>query len=358
VEIKKTALYDVHKKMGAKIVEFAGYYMPVQYTSMKEEHIRVRKNVGVFDVSHMGEFIVKGERAFDFVQKVTVNDVSKLEYGKAQYTAMCYNDGGIVDDLLVYQMKDGYMMVVNAANIDKDFKWVQSNNTEGVDLKNISDEVTQLAVQGPDSQKTLQKITDIDLESIKFFRFVEGKLAGVEMIISKTGYTGELGFELYFEPGPSEKVWNEIFEAGKEFGIGPTGLGARDTLRLEKGLCLYGNDITKDTNPIEARLGWITKVDKGEFIGRNAIMKVKEEGIKRKLMGFVSEEKAFPRQGYKIFKDDKGIGEVTSGTLSPILDKAIGMGYIKKEFSEEGTRIKIQIRKKFIDAKVVKPPFV
>lgn len=358
MEIKKTALYETHKKMGGKIIEFAGFYMPVQYTSMTEEHKIVRTGVGVFDVSHMGEFTIKGEKAFDFVQKVTVNDVSKLFYGRVQYSAFCYNDGGIVDDLLVYQKKDGYLLVVNAANVEKDFKWVQSNNTEGVDLQNISDNVTQLAIQGPKSIETLKKLTDINLEEIKFYHFTEGVLAGEEMIISRTGYTGEIGFELYFRPEISEEIWDKIFEAGKEFNIQPIGLAARDTLRLEKGYCLYGNDITKDTNPIEAGLGWITKVDKGEFIGRDSIMKVKEQGVKRRLRGFISEERAIPRHGHKLFKDGAEIGEVTSGTLSPMLNKAVGMAYIKKEFAEEGTKVRIQIRKNFIDAEVVKPPFV
>ncbi|MFC1724197.1 glycine cleavage system aminomethyltransferase GcvT [candidate division KSB1 bacterium] len=358
MDIKKTALYGIHEKNGGKMIEFAGYYMPVQYTNMTDEHKCVRTKAGVFDVSHMGEFTVKGDKALDFVQKVTINDVSKLFYGRVQYSAFCYNDGGIVDDLLVYRMKDHYLLVVNAANMEKDFKWLQSNNTEGIELENISDEITQLAVQGPRSIEILQKLTDINLEEVKYYHFLEGVLAGEDMIISRTGYTGEPGFELYFKTDISEKIWDEVFKAGEEFGIQPIGLGARDTLRLEKGFCLYGNDISKDTNPIEAGLGWITKVDKGDFIGKSAIMKVKEEGVTRRLKGFISEERAIPRHGYRIFRDGEDIGEVTSGTLSPMLSKAVGMGYIKKEFAGEGTKIQIQIRNKFIDAEIVKPPFV
>jgi len=357
-EPKKTALYDVHKNLGAKIVDFAGYYMPVFYTSIIEEHLKVRSSVGVFDVSHMGEIDFLGDKALDYIQKLTINDASKLDVYQIQYSAMCYPDGGIVDDLLVYRFPDKYMMVVNAANLDKDYKWIVDNKIEGAETKNISDDITLLAVQGPKSLDTLQKLTDINLSDMKYYWFTEGKLAGVDMMISRTGYTGELGFELGLPREHSETVWNKVFEAGKEFDIAPIGLGARDTLRLEKKMALYGNDIDQTTNPIEAGLGWITKPDKGDFIGKEAILKVKEEGIKRKLVAFVIEGKAFPRHGYKIYKNDTVIGHVTSGTVSPSLQKGIGLGYVPKEHSKVGEKILIGIRKDKVQAEIIKPPFI
>jgi len=357
-EPKKTALYDVHKNLGAKIVDFAGYYMPVFYTSIIEEHLKVRSSVGVFDVSHMGEIDFLGDKALDYIQKLTINDASKLDVYQIQYSAMCYPDGGIVDDLLVYRFPDKYMMIVNAANLDKDYKWIVDNKIEGAETKNISDDITLLAVQGPKSLDTLQKLTDINLSDMKYYWFTEGKLAGVDMMISRTGYTGELGFELGLPREHSETVWNKVFEAGKEFDIAPIGLGARDTLRLEKKMALYGNDIDQTTNPIEAGLGWITKPDKGDFIGKEAILKVKEEGIKRKLVAFVIEGKAFPRHGYKIYKNDTVIGHVTSGTVSPSLQKGIGLGYVPKEHSRVGEKILIGIRKDKVQAEIIKPPFI
>jgi len=357
-DIKKTALYDVHTKMGAKIVEFAGFYMPVVYSSIIDEHLCVRSTVGVFDVSHMGEFRITGEKALDLIQKVTLNDASKLEVGQVQYSAMCYPDGGLVDDLLVYRFSNYYMIVVNASNTDKDFAWIEEHMIDDVDFKNISDDVTLIAVQGPRSMELLQKLTSFDLSSLNYYRVTSGVLADAPMIISKTGYTGELGFELYMALEYSEHVWNSIFEKGESFGVKPIGLGARDTLRLEKKMCLYGNDITKDTNPIEAGLGWITKLDKGDFIGSGAIAKIKEHGPDRKLVGFEVALKGIPRHGYEIAKEGSVIGEVTSGTFSPSLSKGIGLGYVATEHAKIGTELSIIIRGKEVPALIIKPPFV
>lgn len=355
---KKTGFYDMHVAAGGKIVEFAGYDMPVQFGSMIEEHKHVRTSVGVFDVSHMGELEVTGEKALDFVQKITINDASKLEPGQAQYSAMCKPDGGIVDDLLVYRRENGYLLVINASNIDKDYAWAKSNLIEGATLINKSDEWSQLAVQGPDSVKTLQKLTNVNLDEVKYYTFVEDKLAGVEMIISSTGYTGEKGFELYFHRDDSEKVWNAIFEAGAEYDIQPIGLGARDSLRLEKCFALYGNDIDETTSPLETRLGWITKLDKGDFNGRDFLAKQKEEGTTRILAGFVLDGKGFPRHGYDVYADGNRVGYVTSGTVSPMLNKGIGMAIIDKPFNKIDTEIEIDIRGKKIPAKVIKMPFL
>lgn len=357
MEPKKTALYEAHKNLGAKIVEFAGYLMPVQYKSIIEEHKRVRNSVGIFDVSHMGEFIIKGEKATEYLQKLTLNDITKLVVNKAQYTAMCYDDGGMVDDCIIYRFQNHYMLIVNAANRYKDFQWMKEHVLPEVELNDISDDFSLLAVQGRNAEATLQKLTDIDLSEIKYYWFREGILAGVNAVISRTGYTGEDGFEVGFDAVQSTKVWNAILEAGKEFEIEPVGLGARDTLRLEMKYCLYGNDIDATTNPIEAGLGWITKLDKGDFIGREAIVKAKEQGVSRKLVGFELKERAFPRHGYKIMNDDKEIGHVTSGTFSPSLDKGIGIGYINVPFNEVGTQITISIRGREIPAQVVKTPF-
>jgi len=357
VEPKKTALYDVHKKLGAKIVEFGGFLMPIQYSSIIREHKRVRTTVGMFDVSHMGEFIFKGERALDFLNYMTINDVAKLVDYQAQYSAMCYDDGGMVDDLLVYRYPDHFMMVVNASNTEKDWNWIVQHKQEGVEMENISDSITLLAVQGKKCLPTLQKLTDVDLSAIKFYHFVEGVLAGVPMTVSRTGYTGELGFELYFDRKYSVSVWDAVMDAGREFDIEPIGLGARDTLRLEMKYCLYGNDIDQTTNPLEADLGWITKLRKGNFIGRDALLKVKEEGIQRKLVGFKMKSRSFPRHGYRIFKDEKQIGHVTSGTVSPMLSVGIGMGYVSFEQAAVGTPIDIEIRNKMEPAVVCETPF-
>lgn len=360
--MKKTAFYQLHKDFGAKIVEFAGYEMPIQYSGIIDEHKCVRNAVGVFDVSHMGEFIVKGKDALALVQKVTTNDASKLPVGKVQYSAMCYPDGGIVDDLLVYNFGDHFMLVVNASNIEKDFKWIQSNiGSLHVELSNQSDSFSLLAVQGPNSLKTLQKLTSVPLETISYYGFKNGTLAGFEMIISRTGYTGELGYELYFpfDPAMGKKVWDAIFSAGKEFGIQPIGLGARDTLRLEMGMCLYGNDIDQTTNPIEAGLGWITKLDKENFNAKDILVKTKTEGPKRKLVGFViGEDKAIARHGFEIHANGSRIGIVTSGSISPVLERGIGMGYVSSTYAAPDSPIEIVIRNKNVGARVVKIPFL
>ncbi|HMN18008.1 MAG TPA: glycine cleavage system aminomethyltransferase GcvT [Ignavibacteriaceae bacterium] len=358
--MKRTTFYNIHKKLGAKLVEFAGFEMPIQYSSIISEHKSVRNSVGVFDVSHMGEVFVKGEKALDFIQYVAINDASKLQTGRVQYSAMCYEDGGIVDDLLIYKIADDeFLLVINASNIEKDFKWMQENNQFGVELRNESDNYSLLAVQGPNSLNTLQKLTDTQI-NMEYYHFTNLKLAGVDMILSRTGYTGEVGYELYFkgDEKTAEELWNKIFEAGKEFNIQPAGLAARDTLRLEMGFCLYGNDIDQTTNPLEAGLGWITKLSKQNFIGKDALVKIKENGLKRKLVAITSNEKTFPRHGYDISVNNKKIGTVTSGTVSPMLDKPIALGYVETEFSEIETDVNFLIRGKEIPAKVVKLPFV
>lgn len=360
MELKRTAFYQIHRRLGAKIVEFGGYEMPVQYSGIIDEHKRVRESVGVFDVSHMGEVEVWGRDALDYIQKITVNDASKLFEGRVQYSAMCYDDGGIVDDLLVYHMGDHYMLVINAANIPKDLDWLQKHVSGDVKLKNRTDDISLLAVQGPRSLAVLQKLTSANLSSIPYYHFIRHKLAGVDMIISRTGYTGELGFELYFpsDPETGEKIWNTVTEAGKEFNIGPIGLGARDTLRLEMGFCLYGHDIDQTTNPLEAGLSWIAKLDKGEFIGSSAIKASKQRGLKRKLVGFALNDKAYPRQGYSIHHDGSAVGTVTSGMFSPVLDKSIGMGYVSIDLAKVGTPIGIMIRNREVPATVASIPFI
>ncbi|MBI4534736.1 MAG: glycine cleavage system aminomethyltransferase GcvT [Ignavibacteriae bacterium] len=360
MSLKRTAFYDTHVRLGAKIVEFGGFEMPVQYGGIIEEHRRVRESVGVFDVSHMGEIEVWGMDATDFIQKITVNDASKLVEGRVQYSAMCYENGGIVDDLLVYHMGDHYMLVVNASNTDKDLEWMRKNIAGDIKLKNRSDDISLLAVQGPKSLATLQKLTQSDLSSIQYYHFIRHKLAGVDMIISRTGYTGELGFELYFpsDVRTGEKVWDSVVKAGEEFGIEPVGLGARDTLRLEMGFCLYGNDIDHSTHPLEAGLGWITKLDKGGFLGSDVLLKAKKEGLRRKLVGFTLLDKAFPRHGYPINSNSSSIGTVTSGTFSPSLGKGIGMGYVDVHHAKPGTGIQVMIRNRELPATVVSVPFI
>lgn len=359
-EVKKIPLSDVHEKLGAKMTPFAGFLMPVRYSSDLEEHKTVREGVGVFDVSHMGEFTLKGPHALDLIQRVTSNDASKLIDGQAQYSCLPNNDGGIVDDLIVYKIKDeDYLLVVNAGNIDKDWNWIFSHNTQGVDMKNISDDICLFAVQGPKAVGVLQKITKTDLSAIKYYHFALGELAGVnDVILSNTGYTGSGGFEVYVNKNQAEKIWNAIFEAGKEEGIKPIGLGARDTLRLEKGFCLYGNDIDHTTSPLEAGLGWITKFTK-EFTNSANLKKQKEEGVKRKLVGFKMIDKGIPRHDYEI-KDGKGtvIGKVTSGTISPMLGIGIGLGYVSVEHASPGTELFISVRNKDLKAEVSKLPLV
>jgi aminomethyltransferase len=358
--IKQTAFLEIHRRLGGKIVEFAGFEMPVQYGGIIEEHRRVREAVGVFDVSHMGEFEIRGKDALAFVQRMTTNDASKLVPGRVQYSAMCYDDGGIVDDLLVYHRGDHYMFVVNAANCAKDFAWLSSHLAGDVRLTDRSDEVSLLAVQGPKSLETLAPLTSANLAGLEYYHHLRGTLAGVDMTISRTGYTGELGFELYFpsDRATGEKVWNAVMEAGTKFGIGPIGLGARDTLRLEMGFCLYGHDIDQTTNPIEAGLSWITKTEKGDFVGRGPVVAMKTAGPARKLVGFVLADKAFPRQGYRLVAGGTQIGTVTSGTFSPTLDRGIGMGYVEAAMARPGTSLAVVIRDREIAGTVVPLPFI
>ncbi len=359
--MKTTPFTDVHIALGAKMHEFAGYNMPIEYSGILDEHMTVVNGVGVFDVSHMGEFWVKGPKALDFIQSVTTNDASVLPIGKAQYTCFPNEQGGIVDDLLVYHYEEEkYLLVVNAANIEKDWNWCVSHNTAGAELENASDRMAQLAIQGPKAQKVLQRLTSVDLSSIPYYAFTTGDFAGCpKVIISNTGYTGAGGFELYFYPNDALTIWNAIFEAGLPEGIKPIGLGARDTLRLEMAFCLYGNDLDDTTSPIEAGLGWITKfVDGKNFTNRAELERQKREGVARKLCAFELVEKGIPRHGYEIV-DAEGypIGTVTSGTMSPVLKKGIGMGYVKTEYSKVGSEIYVKVRNRNLKAQVVKPPF-
>lgn len=358
--ILNTALTQKHISLGAKMVPFAGYNMPVSYSGLNEEHLCVRNAVGVFDVSHMGEFILKGDKALDLIQLVTSNDAAVLEDGRVQYSCFPNGQGGIVDDLLVYRIDEKtYMLVVNASNIEKDWNWVSKHNTFGVDMKNISDRTSLLAVQGPKAIDTLQKLTDINLSEIPYYHFKKGRFNGIDnVLISNTGYTGAGGFEVYFENEVAESMWNAIFEAGAEFGIKPIGLGARDTLRLEMGFCLYGNDIDDTTSPIEAGLGWITKFTK-EFNDKTLLAEQKANGTARKLVGFEMLERGIPRHDYEI-RDAAGntIGKVTSGTQSPSLQKGIGMGYVTTANSKAGSEIFIVIRDKALKAQVTKIPFL
>lgn len=359
--MKTTPFTGKHIALGAKMHEFAGYNMPIEYSGIIDEHLTVCQGVGVFDVSHMGEFWVKGPHALDFIQRVTSNNAAVLTPGKVQYTCFPNETGGIVDDLLVYDYgQEKYLLVVNAANIEKDWNWCVSHNTVGAELENASDRMGQLAVQGPKALPTLQKLTSLDLSEIPYYHFRVGDFAGVpQVIISNTGYTGAGGFELYFYPEDADRIWNAIFEAGAEFGIKPIGLGARDTLRLEMGFCLYGNDIDDTTSPIEAGLGWITKFVEGkEFTNRAALEKQKAEGVSRKLVGFEMVDRGIPRHGYKLV-DAEGteIGHVTSGTMSPIRKIGIGLGYVQIAFSKLGTEIYLDNRGRKLKAQVVKPPF-
>ena len=357
--MKNTALTQKHIELGAKMVSFAEYNMPVQYKGVNIEHETVRSGVGVFDVSHMGEFIIKGENALDLIQKISSNDASKLFPGRAQYSCMPNDEGGIVDDLLIYMLAENeYMLVVNASNIKKDWDWISSNNSFAAEMIDVSDNISLLAVQGPKANKVLQKLTSVNLSDIKYYHFTKGEFAGVDnVILSATGYTGSGGFELYIPNEVANEVWTKLFEAGEEENISPIGLAARDTLRLEMGFCLYGNDIDDTTSPLEAGLGWITKFSK-EFINSDSLKKQKEEGVKNKLIAFELLERGIPRKDYLI-KDSNGntIGRVTSGTMGPSVKKAIGMGYVKKEFSQEGQEIYLEIRNKLIAAKISKAPF-
>lgn len=357
--MRNTALTHIHEGLGAKMVPFAGYNMPVQYEGVTAEHETVRNGVGVFDVSHMGEFLLSGPNALALIQKVTSNDASTLIIGRAQYSCLPNDNGGIVDDLIVYKMKEEqYLLVVNASNIDKDWNWISSKNDLGVDMRNISDDYSLLAIQGPKAVEAMQSLTPVDLSAIKYYHFEVGEFAGVEhVIISATGYTGSGGFEIYVKNDQVEALWNKVFEAGAAFGIKPIGLAARDTLRLEMGFCLYGNDINDTTSPLEAGLGWITKFNK-DFTNSEALKKQKEEGVTKKLVGFELTERGIPRHDYEITdKDGNVIGIVTSGTMAPSLNKGIGLGYVPVEYAAEGSQIFIRIRKNDIPAQVVKLPF-
>ena len=357
--MKKTALYNKHIELRAKMVPFAGYEMPVQYSGVNQEHINVRNNVGVFDVSHMGEFIVKGENALKLIQKISSNDASTLFPGRAQYSYLPNSEGGIVDDMLVYMIEENhYMLVVNASNIEKDWNWISIQNTMGAELSNISENLSLIAVQGPKAVELLQNYTDLNLSAIKFYHFQKGTFAGYnDIIISATGYTGSGGFELYVPNSYAEEIWDLIFSSGPKYNVLPTGLAARDTLRLEMGYCLYGNDINDQTSPISAGLSWVTKFNK-EFIGKDIIQNHKLQGTQNKLVAFELLERGIPRKDYEITNTDgKLIGKVTSGTMGPSVRKAIGMGYVNSNFSNFGNSIFINIRNKSIPAKIVKLPF-
>jgi len=358
--MKKTRLYSIHEKLGAKIVDFAGFKMPVQYSSIISEHKSVRTSVGVFDVSHMGEIFIIGKNALDFIQHITVNDASLLTDGRVQYSAMCYADGGIVDDLLIYRFnEEKYMLVVNASNKDKDYQWMIENNSSNASIIDESDDYSLLAVQGPNSKVVVEGMCG-QATDLEFYHFKLIKVDGTEIILSRTGYTGELGYELYFKGSESEaeNIWNKLFEAGKNYDIQPIGLGARDSLRLEMGYCLYGNDIDQTTNTIEAGLGWITKLNKKEFIGKDSLIEIKRKGLSKKLVPLISVEKAFPRHGYDLSVEGVVVGKITSGTVSPVLEKAIALGYVESEFAKEGNKINFIIRGREIPAVITKLPFV
>lgn len=358
--MRTTGFTNIHIELGAKMAPFAGFNMPISYSSITDEHICVRERVGMFDVSHMGQFIVRGEGALNLVQRISSNDVGALTIGKVQYSCLLKPNGGIVDDMLVYHLQEnGYMLVVNASNIEKDWNWIKQHQTDNVELLDISSQTSLLAVQGPKAVEALKNLTEMDLEGMKYYTFEKGTFAGFEkVLVSATGYTGSGGFEIYFDEKHSAAIWEKIMEAGKEVGLQPIGLGARDTLRLEKGFCLYGNDIDETTTPLEAGLAWITKFSK-DFDAKEALLQQKAEGLKRRLVGFVLQERGIARQGYPIMDaDGNEIGVVTSGTQSPMLKEAIGLGYVPLGKRKLGTEIFVQIRKKTIPAKVVKLPFV
>lgn len=370
---KRTPFYEKHIEAGGKIVEFAGFEMPIQFRGIIHEVNRVRTTVGVFDVSHMGRIEVSGKGALEFVSKITTNDPTKLSTFQAQYTCMCYENGGIVDDLIVYNLQDKFLLVINGANRDKDYKWLLQcrddfkSCLQNVIIKNVSDKVAQLAIQGPQAEPTLQPIVDIDLSNIKYYWGAKCKIDGVDTFISRTGYTGEDGFELYFDSKYANKIWNKVESTGKQYEIEPIGLGARDVLRLEMKYCLYGNDIDKTTSPLEAGLGWITKLDKPNFIGKSALIKQKQEGVKRRLVAFIMKSKAIPRQHYHIYAlqsnvgvqnlEPLPVGEVTSGNFSPSINQPIGLGYVNLPYDKEDTEIMIDCRGKLEPAKIINPPF-
>lgn len=357
---KQTELFPIHQALGAKLIPFAGYDMPVRYTGDRAEHLAVRNAAGLFDVSHMGEFIIRGPKALELIQQVTSNDASKLVPGKAQYSCLPNHEGGIVDDLIVYHIRDDqYMLVVNASNIEKDWNWISASNTMGAEMIDVSEETALLAVSGPKAEAIIQKLTDVDLSQMGTYFCFKGTFNGAEKsLIATTGYTGERTFEVFVYKQHAKRMWADIMEAGSEFGIIPTGLGARDTLRLEMGYMLYGNDINDTTSPLEAGLGWITKLNKGPFNGSEAIKKVKEAGLSRKLVGFEISERGIPRSGYEIAHEGQVVGTVTSGTMSPLMNKGIGLGYVPVSLAKRGQEIDILIRNKPVKATIVKTPFI
>src|SRR5262245_10538119 len=357
-DAKRTPLYEVHKRLGARLIPFGGWDMPVEYSGIANEHRAVRKAAGLFDVSHMGEFEIRGPQALDLIQTVTTNNAAVLADGQAQYSAMAYPSGTVVDDLLVYRRgPEDYLLVVNAANIEKDFDWIQSHNRFNATLKNISDEITLLAVQGPNSARILQSLTDIRLSDIGYYHFAEGKVLDADAIVSRTGYTGEDGFEIYFSPKHAEVIWNSIMKEGQPHGLVPAGLGARNTLRLEAKMLLYGNDMDETTTLLEAGLGWIVKPEKGDFTGRDSLVSQKQQGVKRRLAGFEMLGREIARDHYPVFVDGHDAGHVTSGSPSITLNKNIGLAYLPSENSAIGTRFQVSIRNRMCDAEVVKTPF-
>lgn len=357
--LKRTPLYDEHVAAGAKIVPFAGFEMPVQYrTGILAEHNAVRTRAGLFDVSHMGELEVRGPQALDLVQYVTTNDASKIDVGQAQYSVICREDGGCVDDCIIYRFADRYMIVVNASNKDKDRDWIWHHSERfDVELDDKSDDVALIAIQGPKAADIVARLTDTNLDALQYYHFSEGEVAKVETIISRTGYTGEDGFELYVAAQNAKRMWRSLLESGGMEGIIPTGLGARDSLRLEMGYALYGNDIDDRHTPLEAGLAWVTKLDKPDFIGKAALLKQKETGVRQRLVGFLLKEKGFPRHGYEVRVNGQPGGEVTSGTVSPSLEQGVGLAYVPVEYSKPGTEIEIMVRDKAIKAEVTRPPF-
>lgn len=359
-EPKKTPLYDAHIRAGARMIDFGGWLMPVYYRGIIEEHKKVRQKVGLFDLCHMGEVKITGSGAIEFLQRITTNDVAALNTGQAQYTLLCYPDGGIVDDILVCKTEDGYFLVLNASNTPKDIEWIRSHaeGKVGVDIKDVSSETALLAIQGPDSAALLAKLTGVNLEEIYYYQFTSGSVAGVDCLISRTGYTGEDGFELFFEHTHAEALWNSLLREGSAYGIEPIGLGARDTLRLEMGYCLYGNELDSKTNPLEVGLGWIVSKTKDDFAGKDAIEKVRKEGISRRLTGFKQLERGVPRTGFQIEKDGEVVGVVTSGSLSPTLGIGIGMCFVPPVLAKPGNQFHVVIRGKKILAESTRPPFV
>jgi aminomethyltransferase len=355
--IKNTPFTKINQQAGAKMVEFAGYNMPIQYHSINQEHLRVRKSVGLFDLSHMGEFFVKGDQALEFIQKLTTNDASALKMWQVQYSSLPYPDGGLVDDLLVYRLPDQYLLVVNAANLDKDWAWLMEHKPAGVQMTNRSDEIGLLAIQGPKAELVMSKLTDFELSKMGYYEAGTAKICGKETLFSRTGYTGEDGFEIYCDPSIAEQLWHQAVEAGKPYDVEPIGLGARDSLRLEMRYMLYGNDIDQTTNPIEAGLAWICKPEKGEFVGRDAIVNMKQNKPKRRMQSLVLKDKAIPRHGYSIFVGDENVGHVTSGCFSPSLEAGIALGYVRADHGKVGDVVDIDIRGKRFAAEVIKGAF-